>query len=292
MVGVSPVAPATPGTQAPAAETTAVTTGRISGVDASGKLTIGTHPVQRRHRQRRRRIDRLRRSGVRRPLDNDESSFATGIPGDNMDACKQDCFFDGNSGMGDDHLPVAAQVRSSFPEQRAAPTTRPTPHSTPPSARSRPRNRRPASTPAASWCRTAVTASAAVRFRARPTRSAWRRPARPRSSTIRSPARRARRSPSARTPASTARSASASRRCPRIAARSSPTAAARRPAASAAGLPGHVAGLRPGRHRSRGVPRRHRLHHRLLPEPDPVTSSNTQAPTETPVPADPQRETG
>ena len=36
-------------------------------------------------------------------LDNDEASFATGIPGDNMDACKQDCFFDGNSGMGDDH---------------------------------------------------------------------------------------------------------------------------------------------------------------------------------------------
>lgn len=36
------------------------------------------------------------------PLDNDESSFATGIPGDNVDACKQDCFFDGNSGMGND----------------------------------------------------------------------------------------------------------------------------------------------------------------------------------------------
>lgn len=36
------------------------------------------------------------------PLDNDESSFATGIPGDNRDACKQDCFFDGNSGGGDD----------------------------------------------------------------------------------------------------------------------------------------------------------------------------------------------
>jgi hypothetical protein len=36
------------------------------------------------------------------PLDDDESSFATGIPGDNIDACKQDCFFDGNSGMGDD----------------------------------------------------------------------------------------------------------------------------------------------------------------------------------------------
>jgi hypothetical protein len=36
------------------------------------------------------------------PLDNDESSFATGIPGDNRDLCKQDCFFDGNSGQGDD----------------------------------------------------------------------------------------------------------------------------------------------------------------------------------------------
>lgn len=35
------------------------------------------------------------------PCDDDESSFATGIPGDNMD-CKQDCFFDGNSGQGDD----------------------------------------------------------------------------------------------------------------------------------------------------------------------------------------------
>ena len=36
------------------------------------------------------------------PLDNDEGSFATGISGDNVDACKQDCFFDGNSGQGDD----------------------------------------------------------------------------------------------------------------------------------------------------------------------------------------------
>ncbi|MCB9748897.1 MAG: hypothetical protein H6713_02705 [Myxococcales bacterium] len=36
------------------------------------------------------------------PCDDDESSFATGLPGDNMDACKQDCFFDGNSGAGDD----------------------------------------------------------------------------------------------------------------------------------------------------------------------------------------------
>jgi hypothetical protein len=33
--------------------------------------------------------------------DNDEGSFQTGIPGDNVD-CKQDCFFDGNSGQGDD----------------------------------------------------------------------------------------------------------------------------------------------------------------------------------------------
>jgi len=36
------------------------------------------------------------------PLDNDEGSFATGIPGDNVDPKWQDCFFDGNSGAGDD----------------------------------------------------------------------------------------------------------------------------------------------------------------------------------------------
>jgi len=36
------------------------------------------------------------------PLDNDEGSFATGIPGDNMDAINQDCFFDGDSGAGND----------------------------------------------------------------------------------------------------------------------------------------------------------------------------------------------
>jgi hypothetical protein len=35
-------------------------------------------------------------------LDDDESSFATGIPGDNRDPKWQDCFFDGNSGHGDD----------------------------------------------------------------------------------------------------------------------------------------------------------------------------------------------
>ncbi|HVR20244.1 MAG TPA: hypothetical protein VMS65_11125, partial [Polyangiaceae bacterium] len=37
------------------------------------------------------------------PLDNDEGTFSTGIPGDNRDPKWQDCFFDGNSGAGDDH---------------------------------------------------------------------------------------------------------------------------------------------------------------------------------------------
>ncbi|GAB4292771.1 MAG: hypothetical protein Kow0090_06830 [Myxococcota bacterium] len=36
------------------------------------------------------------------PYDNDESSYATGIPGDNKDSKKQDCFFDGDSGQGND----------------------------------------------------------------------------------------------------------------------------------------------------------------------------------------------
>ncbi len=36
------------------------------------------------------------------PADNDEASFATGVPGDNVDPKWQDCFFDGNSGAGDD----------------------------------------------------------------------------------------------------------------------------------------------------------------------------------------------
>jgi hypothetical protein len=34
--------------------------------------------------------------------DNDESSFGTGLPGDNRDPIWQDCFFDGNSGAGND----------------------------------------------------------------------------------------------------------------------------------------------------------------------------------------------
>jgi hypothetical protein len=36
------------------------------------------------------------------PWDNDEASFATGISGDNRDDACQDCFFDGNSGSGND----------------------------------------------------------------------------------------------------------------------------------------------------------------------------------------------
>lgn len=36
------------------------------------------------------------------PLDSDEATYATGIPGDNKDPKWQDCFFDGNSGAGDD----------------------------------------------------------------------------------------------------------------------------------------------------------------------------------------------
>jgi hypothetical protein len=36
------------------------------------------------------------------PLDDNEASFSTGIPGDNIDAVDQDCFFDGDSGAGND----------------------------------------------------------------------------------------------------------------------------------------------------------------------------------------------
>jgi hypothetical protein len=72
------------------------------GVDGSGKIPIGSTQCS----------DGIDNDGdglidyadpeCVGPLDNDESSFATGIPGDNIDPCKQDCFFDGNSGMGDD----------------------------------------------------------------------------------------------------------------------------------------------------------------------------------------------
>lgn len=36
------------------------------------------------------------------PQDNDEGSFRTGLPGDNVDGKHQDCFFDGDSGAGND----------------------------------------------------------------------------------------------------------------------------------------------------------------------------------------------
>ena len=76
--------------------------GPTLGVDGGGKLPIGSAQCS----------DGIDNDGDGKtdyndpecvgPLDNDEGSFATGIPGDNMDACKQDCFFDGNSGAGDD----------------------------------------------------------------------------------------------------------------------------------------------------------------------------------------------
>ena len=41
--------------------------------------------------------------------DDDEGAFATGISGDNMDPKWQDCFFDGNSGAGDDGCRYSTQ---------------------------------------------------------------------------------------------------------------------------------------------------------------------------------------
>jgi hypothetical protein len=51
------------------------------------------------------------------PLDNDEGSFATGIPGDNRDPKWQDCFFDGNSGAGDDKCRYATGCLTGELEQ-------------------------------------------------------------------------------------------------------------------------------------------------------------------------------
>jgi hypothetical protein len=53
------------------------------------------------------------------PLDDREDSFATGIPGDNIDKKKQDCFFDGNSGGGDDKC--AYSTCCLFPEGTECP---------------------------------------------------------------------------------------------------------------------------------------------------------------------------
>jgi hypothetical protein len=76
--------------------------GSTLGVDAGGKIPIGSTQCS----------DGIDNDGdgfidsadpeCTGPLDDRENSFATGIPGDNVDPCKQDCFFDGNSGMGDD----------------------------------------------------------------------------------------------------------------------------------------------------------------------------------------------
>ena len=49
--------------------------------------------------------------------DNDEGSFATGISGDNMDPKWQDCFFDGNSGAGDDDCRYATECLTAGKEQ-------------------------------------------------------------------------------------------------------------------------------------------------------------------------------
>jgi hypothetical protein len=78
------------------------TAGQSLGVDAGGKIPIGKTQCS----------DGIDNDGdglidsadpeCTGPNDNDEATFATGIPGDNVDPCKQDCFFDGNSGMGDD----------------------------------------------------------------------------------------------------------------------------------------------------------------------------------------------
>lgn len=51
------------------------------------------------------------------PLDNDEGTFATGIPGDNIDPKWQDCFFDGNSGGGDDGCRYATECLTGEYEQ-------------------------------------------------------------------------------------------------------------------------------------------------------------------------------
>jgi hypothetical protein len=53
------------------------------------------------------------------PADRLEDSFETGIPGDNIDATMQDCFFDGNSGAGNDgcNQHVCCLLQASSEEQ-------------------------------------------------------------------------------------------------------------------------------------------------------------------------------
>jgi hypothetical protein len=53
--------------------------------------------------------------------DDREDSFETGIPGDNMDTVKQDCFFDGNSGSGDDGCEIHVCCLLGAPDQASCP---------------------------------------------------------------------------------------------------------------------------------------------------------------------------
>jgi hypothetical protein len=54
-------------------------------------------------------------------IDDDEGSFATGIPGDNRDPKWQDCFFDGNSGAGDDRCRYPTEcLTGELPQDDAA----------------------------------------------------------------------------------------------------------------------------------------------------------------------------
>ena len=54
-------------------------------------------------------------------IDDEESSFATGIPGDNRDPKWQDCFFDGNSGAGDDRCRYPTEcLTGELPQDDAA----------------------------------------------------------------------------------------------------------------------------------------------------------------------------
>jgi hypothetical protein len=54
-------------------------------------------------------------------LDNDENSFATGIPGDNIDQVDQDCFFDGNSGSGNDGCSIHVCCLLGAPDRASCP---------------------------------------------------------------------------------------------------------------------------------------------------------------------------
>ncbi|HVK76549.1 MAG TPA: hypothetical protein VM734_24655 [Kofleriaceae bacterium] len=54
-------------------------------------------------------------------LDNDESSFSTGIPGDNRDTVNQDCFFDGDSGAGNDGCNIHVCCLLGAPDRASCP---------------------------------------------------------------------------------------------------------------------------------------------------------------------------